>query len=353
MLTDIRLQHFRSYDSAVFEFGDNVNIIVGPNGSGKTNLLEAILYVAGGSSYRVKDTNLVKFNHAWARLDAHTKAGSTRTIKLTPDEFPAKIYELDGKEYRRLKLENTLPVVLFEPDHLRLLSGGPDRRRDYLDNLLEQTISGYGTIRRQYARAIAQRNRLLKTGKPSASLMFPWDIRISQLGGQVALNRATLVDKINLQANDLYKEMTGASTKIGFRYNASFDLDGYETKLLSRLEENVEQDRTRGFSGSGPHREDLLVGYNGTLAQTTASRGESRSIILVLKVIELQLLREARGAYPLLLLDDVFSELDGKRRHKLTDRLAPYQTFITTTDADVVLKYSVKSTNTIALNRFS
>ena len=110
-----------------------------------------------------------------------------------------------------------------------------------------------------------------------------------------------------------------------------------------------DQDRLRGFTGSGPHREDFLVEYNGNTAQTTASRGESRSIILVLKVIELQLLNEARGASPLLLLDDVFSELDGKRRHKLTDRLASYQTFITTTDADVVLKYSVKSTNTIAL----
>jgi DNA replication and repair protein RecF len=349
MLTDIRLQHFRSYDNAAFEFGENVNIIIGPNGSGKTNLLEAILLIARGSSYRAKDASLVKFDEDWARLDGHTSIGSTRVVKLTPNESPAKTYELDGKTYKQMRLDNTLPVVLFEPDHLRLLSGGPDRRREYLDDLLEQTISGFGTIRRQYARSIAQRNRLLKTNSPSPSLMFPWDIRISQLGGQIALLRSKLVEKINEQARDLYGELTGAKTNISFIYDISFDSESYETKLLKRLEETIERDQLRGFTGSGPHREDLVVNYNSALAQVTASRGESRSIILVLKVIELELLRETRGVLPILLLDDVFSELDGKRRHKLTDRMSQYQTFITTTDADVVLKYSAKSTNTVAL----
>src|SRR5579884_4307960 len=187
MITDLRLQHFRSYRDESFEFSPNVNIIVGPNASGKTNLLEAMLVLAHGASYRANDQELIEFHKPWARLDSHHQNSATRTVKIIAAETgrPDKVYELNGKIYKRLSLQQSLPVVLFEPNHLQLFVGGPEKRRDYLDDLLEQSTPGYGTLRRQYRRALAQRNNLLKQPHHTISTqIFPWNVRLSELAGQ-------------------------------------------------------------------------------------------------------------------------------------------------------------------------
>lgn len=347
MITDLRLQNFRSFGNSSFELSPGVNIVVGPNASGKTNLLEAVLVLAQGSSYRAKDAELVRFEKPWARLDARIANGSQRTVKITV-EPQTKTYELDGKPYRRLSHSGNLPIVLFEPDHLRLLSGGPERRRDYLDDLLEQTTPGYGTLRRKYRRALTQRNNLLKKGG-SGTQIFPWDLRLSEMAGQIVKARADLAEQINKQIGKLYKKLSGGRLKAELAYHSRWPADNYETRLLKELASDLELDKLRGFTGAGPHREDLLVFFNGRPAQEVASRGEIRTLVLALKIIELKLLEDIRGITPLLLLDDVFSELDGRRRHALTDYLAAYQTFITTTDADSVLSHFTESANIIPL----
>jgi DNA replication and repair protein RecF len=351
MITDLRLQHFRSFTDDSFEFSSGVNIIVGPNASGKTNLLEAVLVLARGVSYRAKDSELVQFDQPWARLDGHSEKNDLRTVKIVREPEPSKLYELDGKAFKRLSLAHTLPAVLFEPNHLQLFSGGPERRRDYLDDLLEQTIIGYGAIRRQYKRALAQRNSLLKQdGHISQTQLFPWNIRLSQLAGQVARERSELVTSINADITALYKQLSQTSTKVTIAYANRWPIETYASQLLKRLETSQADDQLRGFTSSGPHREDLLVTFDSHPAQETASRGEVRTAVLALKITELKILEAARdGQSPLLLLDDVFSELDGKRRHALTDYLAPYQTFITTTDADVVLQHFTKNCHVIPL----
>jgi DNA replication and repair protein RecF len=349
MITDLRLQRFRSYRDASFELAAGVNIVVGPNASGKTNLLEALLVLARGSSYRAKDSELVEFNKPWGRLDAHLCDGSQRTVKLSLEPQPNKQYELSGKTFKRLTLDHTLPVVLFEPEHLRLLSGGPERRRDYLDDLLEQTLPGYGTLRRKYRRTLAQRNALLKQ-HGSQTQIFPWDLRLSELAGQIVRERGRLVDELDGEIGKLYRKLSSTKTKVTLHYETKWPVENYETKLLKELENSLELDKARGFTGNGPHREDLVVLFNGRPAQETASRGEIRTTVLALKIIELKIIEKARDITPLLLLDDVFSELDGKRRHALTDYLAPYQTFITTTDADTVVGHFTESTNIIPLN---
>ncbi len=349
MLADLRLQHFRSYNDTSFELSPGVNIVVGPNASGKTNLLEAILVLARGSSYRVKDTELIQFENPWSRIDTNIADGTSRTIKIFSDQSPSKLFDIGGKEYKRLPATQTLPAVLFEPNHLQLLSGSPERRRDYLDDLLEQTISGYGAIRRQYKRALAQRNTLLKKN-PKKGDMFPWDVRLSQLAGQVTRYRAELTNTINEDITELYKELSGASTKVCVEYQNRWTPEQYETRLLKELESSFETDIIRGFTSRGPHREDLVVLFDDRPAQETASRGEARTAVLTLKIIELKLVESARDITPILLLDDVFSELDGKRRHALTDYLERYQTFITTTDADLVVKNFTQKCNIIAVN---
>jgi DNA replication and repair protein RecF len=351
MIADIQLQNFRSYKNDSFEFSPGVNIIVGPNASGKTNLLEAVLVTCSGSSYRAKDSELVNFNENWARLDSILNNGLKRTIKIKLEPLPSKIYELEEKTFKRLSMNNAIPIVLFEPDHLRILSGSPDKRREYLDNLLEQTEFNYGKLRRQYLKVLAQRNALLKQLQSNdKAQIFPWDIRLSQLGGQIVKSRTQLVEQLNKNINELYKDLSKTNTDIEIKYQSRWFQDVYESSLLKHLENSLELDKLRGFTGAGPHREDFIIKVNNHPAQDSASRGEVRTIILSLKITELKFISEVRDITPLLLLDDVFSELDGKRRHALIDYLEPYQTFITTTDADIVTRHFTKNANVIAIN---
>lgn len=346
MISDLRLQHFRSYSDASFEFGAGVNIIVGPNGSGKTNLLEAILVVARGSSYRVPDPDLLQFDIDWLRLDAHTEpGGGNRTVKLVTQPRPTKTYEINSKSYQRLSLLHELPVVLFEPNHLQLLHGAPELRRSYLDDILEQTTPGFASFRRNYRRTLSQRNALLKRPlPPSTQELFPWNLRLSELGAAIARARAELCARLAETFPATYAAISQTDTRVELAYQAKFPLESYESHLLSKLESHAHEDARRGFTAYGPHREDFLVSFDGRPAEEFASRGETRTAILSLKIIELQLLEAARDITPLLLLDDVFSELDGRRRRALTGFLQTYQTFLTTTDADVVVKHFTDST---------
>lgn len=340
MIQNIRLQSFRSYRDETFELGDGVNIIVGPNASGKTNLLEALLTVSLGSSYRVAAKGLIKFDKNWARIEANAGA-EKRIVKLElSDAGLKKTYEINGQIFARLPLNKTIPVVLFEPEHLRLLNGSPERRRDYLDDLLSQTITGYTKLRNSYKRALAQRNALLKKealrAKPQ---IFAWNIRLSELGGQIANRRFELVGQIAEQINPVYAKLSGSKTNITVKYDGSCPIDNYSSHMLNKLEIHANLDFERGFTAHGPHRDDLQIIVNDHPAQQVASRGEIRTLLLCLKVVELRLLEAARNQKPLLLLDDVFSELDGKRRQALTKFLKDHQTFITTTDADVVVQH--------------
>ena len=202
--------------------------------------------------------------------------------------------------------------------------------------MLEQTQPGFGKLRRDYKKTLAQRNALLKRGEQTArQQIFPWDVRVSELGGLIVAQRQELLTTLNGRVSELYGDLAGRATELSLHYVSSLSLHNYETHLLGKLEANLELDVQRGFTGAGPHREDFRIELNGHGMQQTASRGEVRTAVLMLKVLELELIEAARAIRPLLLLDDVFSELDKDRRSALTGYLQVYQTFITTTDADV------------------
>lgn len=350
MISDLRLQSFRSYDNSAFEFSPGVNIIVGPNASGKTNLLEAVLVISRGNSYRGHDTDLIAYEKPWTRIESDTAEGK-RIVTL--DQSGSKIekkYTINGVVYRRLSLQKTVPVVVFEPDHLRLLSGGPERRRDYLDTLLEQTTPGFGVIRREYKRTLAQRNKLLKNQYRSQDEMFVWNVRLSELAGKIVGHRVAMIATMQAQIQELYQELSRTQKTVTLQYVSSCSTTHYSSDLLRRLEQGLEDDILRGFTTNGPHRDDLAVILDNHPAQSSASRGESRTLLLALKILELQLLESARNKKPILLLDDVFSELDGARRKALTSYLKNYQTFITTTDADIVVKHFMNNCQIIPMS---
>jgi DNA replication and repair protein RecF len=338
MVTNIRLQHFRSYGDASFEFEPGVNIIVGPNASGKTNLLEAVLMVTRGNSFRAQPADLIANHKVWARIDADIQSVH-RTVKIEQQAgATTKLFQIDGKDFYRLGSRQQIPLVLFEPNNLQMLSGSPEGRRLFADDLISQLTAGYATIVRSYRRSLAQRNSLLKSGSASADQLFVWDLRLSQLGAQIVAARHHLVAQLNQQLSDVYSSLVKKASQLQASYSYSGSASSYASWLLKKLAKDRPQDQLRGFTAAGPHREDLLFSLNGQPLSTTASRGENRTVLLALKIIELQLLQQARQQPPLLLLDDVFSELDGSRRKTLTQLMRDHQTFITTTDADIVAK---------------
>ncbi len=351
MIDNIRLQNFRSYSDGSFEFEPGVNIIVGPNGSGKTNLLESILVLTSGSSYRARGLELIKFDQPWSRIDGQFTA-QKRTLKIVCNgDVSQKTFELDDKPFKRLSLERTLPVVLFEPNHLQQLSRGPEQRRLFFDDILERLVPGFKALSAKYRRTLAQRNALLKFDPTKArEQLFAWNIRLSELAAQIVATRLELISDINTSVSKTYSSIANHPSAVKLVYDSDIKGDNYSSHLLSKLEASTTRDFARGFTGHGPHREDVSIRLNNQPAATTASRGEMRSLLLALKIIELNLLQKARDQKPIFLLDDVFSELDGSRRQHLVESLKDYQTLITTTEADAVMEYFSSGHKLIALN---
>lgn len=349
MITNIRLQNFRSYKDASFEFEDGVNVIVGPNASGKTNLLEAILVVAQGKSYRAKDNELIKDKKPWARIDADI-VSSHRVVKIERTEAtPKKTFVFDDQTFYRLNTAKQMPVVLFEPNQLQLITTSPEQRRNFIDNLLEQINPEFARAKRQYLRTLAQRNSLLKSdNKTARNQMFVWNIRLSELGGEIVAHRQDLIEVFNKDVSKTYSTIAVQNHRLALAYSSKLSTANYASSLLKKLEHDEQLDQLRGFTGSGPHRDDVQIIIDRQPIQNKASRGETRTLLLALKIKESHILEEKRGTKPLLLLDDVFGELDGRRRHMLTDFLKSYQVFITTTDADLIVKNFTKTAKIIA-----
>jgi DNA replication and repair protein RecF len=349
MLNNIRLQNFRSYTEESIDFGPGVNIIVGPNASGKTNLLEAILILCQGTSYRASSAQLVQHKKNWAKIQSNV-SGSQRVVRIKTNnsDQAEKTMEINNTVYKRLPVNKRIPAVLFEPGHLQMVIGPPEHRRNFLDNILDQTVIGYPALRNNYKRILQQRNALLKQGVGSNKSMFVWDIKLTETAAKVVKARQSLVNQMNTDISDIYRLLSKKQTKIHLKYKTgSSQINNYNSWLLKKLEESAEIDRLRGFTANGPHRDDIVFLFDQREAQQVASRGETRTLLLALKNFELKILESTNKSKPILLLDDVFSELDGQRRKALTEFLSPYQTFITTTDADVVLKHFINECKVI------
>lgn len=352
MIHSLRLQQFRSYKDESFEFEPGVNIIVGPNASGKTNLIESIMFTLKGGSYRGRDIELMRHGDAWTRVDVQVEDEGQRTLKLQEELGKIKkTIEIHERQFARMPATRKVPFILFEPNHLLMFHGGPEIRRDFIDSLLEQTKSEFSVNRRQYKRALLQRNNLLKRGNIKPDELFVWNVRLSELGGAIAHARQRVVTALNEQLPNIYKQIAGTETEISVQYKSVCRSESYASDLLKKLENNIEKELLRGYTLYGPHRDDIEVLLHGYSAKEAASRGEIRTIVLAFKVFEQTELEQILDKKPILLLDDVFSELDGARRHHLTDFLKDHQVFITTTDADVVVQHFSEQHKIIALTR--
>lgn len=333
LLEQLLLQNFRSYTEREFEFSPDVTVITGENGIGKTNILEAIYVVLQGRSFRDTDEQLLQYGADWWKI--RTRGGDDeRELRYQPAVSVSKQLLINGTNKGRFTYKHQIPVVLFEPDTLLLLHGSPGMRRAYLDTLLTTLIPSYRQSLAKYERALLQRNNILKTGGSASSLkdrVFVWDIALSEYGSQLQEAREMLVTKLNQRLSELYSLLATKETNLAVVYEPTTKHGSQG--LAQALNKSLEKDALRGFTGVGPHRDDITFVLSGKDAKTTASRGEVRTIILALKYLEIELIQEATGHTPLFLLDDVFSELDTSRQKALLKHTEGVQKIITSTQA--------------------
>ena len=347
MIKEIRLQQYRSYQDKTFIFDPGVNIIVGPNASGKTNLLEAIIVSAIGKSYRARDGDLIKHDSNWARIDAKYSDGESRTIKIQNQIKTEKTFTINNKIHKRIGFNQQVPIVLFEPNHLQLLSGSPELRRNYLDNILEQTTPGFKKIKADYLKNLRQRNTLLKRKNMKNNDLFPWNIRLAHLGGGIAAARTKLIEQLNTNITEFYQTISKDNSKITLTYMASVNLENYENELFKNLEKRTEIDKLNGYTTIGVHREDIKTLMNKRPITSIASRGESRSLTIALKIQESKIISETNQKLTILLFDDVFGELDANRCSAIYSFIKGMPIIITATDIINLSSISNKSIITL------
>lgn len=342
-LSELRLHQFRSHHEAQFRFDDDVTAITGPNGGGKTTILEAIYALMIGKSFRDADDDLIEYDHDWWRVEAEIDE-RTRELRYQPSNKGKQLI-IDGVTKGRFTYRQLLPVVLFEPDQLFLIQGSPGSRRHYLDTILLQLEATYRDHLSRYERALTQRNNVLKRSQSGLDdALFVWDIALSEHGAAISEARHVLTGELNELLSDLYSSLAGRTQTLDVTYQTTLHRDSdTRSQLLAYLRKTHEQDAQRGFTSVGPHRDDIVFQLNGKNAQVSASRGEIRSIVLSLKFAERQLLENHTGIAPIMLFDDVLSELDTTRRKFLSTQHKDSQLIYTTTE-------KVSSKRTIKLN---
>lgn len=325
----LHVQHLRSHDDFTIEFSPEVTIITGANGSGKTTVLEAIYTTLQGSSFKGSDGELLKKETPWWRIETTFDDTENRIVKFDPEKPTSrKQFVIDNKTTARIPAKQKYPVVLFEPEDLRLLHGSPARRRQFIDRFISQLNPLYGPTLRKYERALKQRNNLLKNAAISNDELFAWNISLAEHGAFIIEQRIAFIEQINQNLGELYQEIAGTHDDVSIHYSHTFVGD-IKQKLLNELHAHLDRDRYLGNTSVGPHRHDVIFEINTSPALSVASRGEARTIVLALKFLEVAIIEQLIDKQPIILLDDVFSELDATRQKLLTSQLKGHQIIIT------------------------
>ncbi len=325
----LQVSNIRSHTAFVVSFSPEVTIVTGANGSGKTSLLEAVYISLQGSSFRGSDSDILQKDQPWWRIDIDFADEQKRTVKFDPEKTTSrKQFVIDDKTTARIPAKNKHPVVLFEPEDLRLLHGSPTRRRQFIDRFISQLNPLYGPSLRKYERALKQRNNLLKQPYVADDQLFAWNVALAEHGAYIIEQRIAFIEQINRDLAGLYQEISGTHDDVSIHYSHTVVGDAKQ-KLLNELHANLQKDRYLGNTSAGPHRHDVLFTINTSPALSTASRGEARTIVLALKFLEVAIIEQLTGKVPIILLDDVFSELDASRQTLLTQQLKGHQIIIT------------------------
>lgn len=347
-LHSLSFKHFRNLQTKSIQLSEALTILQGPNASGKTNTLEAIQLICTGYSSKHSTTEHLLQKDSSQGLLKGKLLGDQRVLdieihlqkEIKPTEEPhfTKTYIKNGKKVKPSTISGTLPTILFTPDHLRLIKDGARIRREEIDTFCVQLSQPYQSILKTYQHTVEQRNKLLKEKQGNNELIQSLNEILSRTGAQLIKARIQCLEHLKPFYYSMYQEIA-PKEEVSFEYLSPGisliprdSLDDITEKLLRGLKEKQDQDKQTGATSIGPHRDDILFCLNEQSARTYGSQGQQRSLVLAWKLALVRYTEEFLGKRPLLLLDDVMSELDVGRRETITQFLQQnIQTVITTT----------------------
>lgn len=333
--TDIRLKNFRNYIDQTICFHPKVNIIRGNNAQGKTNILEGLYIMSLGKSFRTnKDSEMIGFNADYCSVKStYIKDETERNIEIILSKI-GKSLIIDGyKAKKSSELIDNVYIVAFTPEDMKIVKDEPERRRRFMDRELCQLKPVYYSNLQKYKKALIQRNALLKQGDYDEGLMEVWENNLVEYGSKIIIERAEFIDKIKDISKTIHEKITEGREELKLSYDASISGDKevkYEFQRIIRNERK--RDTYRGSTGSGPHRDDIIITIDDMDVRNFGSQGQQRTAALSLKLAEVLLIKEDKKVSPVLLLDDVLSELDEKRQEFLLKSFSDVQLFITTAE---------------------
>lgn len=343
IVKSLELENFRNHKDTKISFSDRFNVIFGDNGQGKTNILEAIYLCASGRSHRTsKDSELIRFTCGSYKVSAFVKtSGLEKDICI--DYFADQKKQIKINEIPLHKigaLMGNLYAVFFSPEDLFIVKQGPTERRRFVDITLSQIKPAYFYDLQLLSKVLKQRNTLLKSLNNHPALIDTvdvWNRKLAEVAASIITARRIFSKKLSELAKSQHKFLTIEKEIISFDYHCSFQIgeDTEKSELIEiyirQLEKNISRDIALGYTSAGPHRDDYDISINGKSLKLFGSQGQQRSSVLSLKIAEIELIYNETGEYPVLLLDDVMSELDENRQKYLMDSIKNVQTFITCT----------------------
>lgn len=339
-LESITLEHYRNIGSLKFSPGPRFNVISGPNGAGKSNLLEAIYYVSALKSFRHSRTEDVISQHQAAcriaaRLSGDVLAADV-VISLSRTE-PRRVRRNDKRPTSAAQYKTCVPGVIFHPGDIELPSGSPELRRSFVDRILEQMDPTYTSALNTYKHALRSRNRLLKLETKDLASLRAYDEMLASSGEVIGISRESLIAELAVEVASAFNAISDETLDLTLTYTPSVQPN--KDALLSAYAASVERDRLRGYTSRGPHADDILVAFGATPVRHFASQGQNRAIVLAIKTAELRILTRKTGKVPMLLLDDVSSELDRQRNRLFFEWLSELgaQVFLSTTHPEFII----------------
>jgi len=342
--SDLELYNFRNYENEKISFGDEINIIYGDNGMGKTNILEAVYYFSYGRSFRGGGREVIR--------DGEKESRTALSFSNGERDYKGEIKFLSGKRkeiyLNEIELKKTSELlgnficVLFTPDEMNIVKGMPEIRRKFCDSGIMPLRPGFIKELIKYRNIINQKTALLKSREYST--LDIWNEKLAESGSKIMLMRSSYAERVNEKAREIQREISGGREELSVKYNPSVKMGADSGEIrenyLKKLEEYKDKEKENYFCMVGVHRDEIEIEINGKNAKNYASQGQIRTAVLCLKTAQMEIIKEETGSYPVMLLDDILSELDKKRRDFLTGQIKGKQIIITCTDMENSFKNS-------------
>ncbi|MFR0921677.1 MAG: DNA replication/repair protein RecF [Clostridia bacterium] len=332
-IKNIKIKNFRNYEQEEIKLEKNINIFYGKNAQGKTNIIEAIFLCSLGKSFRAKkDNEMIKLNEQNAIVEIEYEK-SDRDGKIKIEIGNKKNIYLNGIKIKKLsELLGNLNIVIFTPDDIGILKGGPQNRRRFLDIMISQLRPNYMHVLNLYLKTIEQRNnylRQIKEEHKDENLLEIWDEKLAEYAIKIYEYRKEFIEKLIKKINIIHQNITNGEEEIELEYITECD---DKEKYLELLKQRRKLDIIKGFTTKGIHRDDFMIYINKKEIKIFGSQGQNRTAMLSLKLAELQVIYDEIGEYPILLLDDFMSELDKTRRKNFLENIEGTQVIITGTE---------------------